>query len=259
MHQKNIFIKNRQGIELSLRLTFPPNATRLVFLQHGFSGNKNEPHILITEEELANNRYIVVNIDASNSLNDSGASIIGPTFTSHYQDLADVILWAKEQSWYQQPFTLAGHSMGAASCLYYAENFPEQVSLLLLLSFPWLSGQSKIAQENPEKLHHWQTEGYWDKVSKHSGKILHVPYHYIEDLLGYDFGLQAANITAKTIMVIGDRENTIRLEDNHRLYESLTCDKEFILLPQTPHCPAGSPETAATFKKALQQAFAAYW
>lgn len=253
MNQQNLLIQNRQGIQLSLRLTFPENADKLVFLQHGFSGNKNEPHILIAEEELADNHYIVINLDASNSLNDSGASSAGPSFTNHYQDLEDVILWAKQQVWFQQPFTLAGHSMGAASCLYFAENFPQQVNFLLLLSFPWLSGKSKVAQENPEKLHHWRTDGYWDKVSKHSGKTLHVPYHYIEDLLDYDFGLRAANITAKTIMVIGDKENTIRLEDNHKLFESLTCDKEFILLPQTPHCPAGSPETAAIFKQAFRK------
>jgi predicted alpha/beta-fold hydrolase len=136
VNQETIFIKNRNGIKMSVRLTRPENKTGLAFIEHGFSGDKNERYMQILEEELSSRGYFVVNIDAIDSLNESESSRQGANFTGHYNDLADVIEWARGKEWFQEPFALAGHSMGAASVLFYAENYPNRVNLLLPISFP---------------------------------------------------------------------------------------------------------------------------
>lgn len=46
---------------------------------------------------------------------------------THYHDLKDVIEWAQTQDWYQEPFCLAGHSLGGLSNLIYATNYPNKI------------------------------------------------------------------------------------------------------------------------------------
>lgn len=253
MTRETIFIKNRSGYNMSIRITNPDNADKLAFIEHGFSGYKDENHMLILEEELAKRGYVVVNIDAVDSLNESESSDIGTTFTGHYTDLEDVINWAKNKNWYQEPFMLAGHSMGAASVLLYAENYPNKVTLLLPISFPWLSGKSRNNQHNPQEMIEWKEKGYWDKVSQSRGRTLRVPYSFVENLNQYDFGTNANKITAKTVLVIGDQENDIRLDDNKKLFDLLRCDKKLIILPNTPHVMAKTAENARTFREALEK------
>lgn len=254
MEQQSFFIKNRDGYRMSIRITIPSEAHKLAFLEHGFSGDKNEPHMLIAEDELIKNGYIVVNMDAINSLNESDSSPEGASFTGHYHDLEDVIAWAESQPWFTQPFTLIGHSMGAAAVLYYAENYPQRVERLLLLSLPWLSGAFKLKQDKPDFIENWKKTGYWNKVSQSRNRTLTVPYHFIEDLLKYDFAEKASQINAKTRLIIGALENEIRLADNKKLLEMLQCDKELVILPNTPHCPATTPDNAETYRSALQLA-----
>lgn len=254
MQKETIFIKNRYGLRLSIRITTPTHThkpLKLAFIEHGLFGNKDESHMVILEEELSKRGYRVVNLDASNSLNESDFSADGTTFSGHYTDLEDVIEWAHSQSWFMEPFALAGHSMGAAAVLLYAQNYPDRVNLLLPLSFPWLSAESKKAQSDSQEMITWKERGYFDKVSKSRGKTLRVPYHFMENLAQYDFAKNADRIIAKTILIIGDQENERRLDDNRELFNILTSEKEFILLPDTPHAIAKTHQNAETFRKAL--------
>ncbi len=118
--EKIVEIKNRYGLKLSIKLNIDKDRENLVFLEHGLGARKEYPHMKVLEDVFSQHGYNVVNIDASNSLNASESSPEGVTFTSHYQDLEDVIEWAKSQKFYKQPFALAGQSLGAASCIYYA-------------------------------------------------------------------------------------------------------------------------------------------
>lgn len=256
--KETIIIKNRQGLEMSVRITKQEAVSKLVFVEHGFSGSKDEKHILILEEEFAKHGYIVVNLDATNSLNKSGSSAEGITFTSHYNDLEDVINWAITQNWFVEPFALAGHSMGAVSVLLYAQNYSDSVSLLLPLSFPWISGKSMIAQSNKEDMKNWQEQGYFNKVSKLRNRTLRVPYNFINDLTKYDFAINVKNIKAKTILIIGDKEDQICLDDNQKLFNMLECEKELVILPNVPHNLAETVENAITFKEALENVLTKY-
>ncbi len=105
---------------MAVRLNVDKKRNKLAFLEHGLGARKEYPHMLVLEEFFAKNGYNVVNLDATNSLNASESSAEGITFTSHYQDLEDVIEWAKSQPFYKQPFALAGQSLGAASCIKHA-------------------------------------------------------------------------------------------------------------------------------------------
>lgn len=80
---------------MAIKLNVSPERKKCAFLEHGIGASKYYPHMRVLEEYFAHNGYNVINIEATNSLNESGQTNEGITFTGHYQDLEDVIEWVK--------------------------------------------------------------------------------------------------------------------------------------------------------------------
>ncbi len=237
---------------MAVRLNIDSNRDKLVFLEHGLGARKEYPHMMVLEEIFANNGYNVVNLDATNSLNASEQSALGITTTGHYQDLEDVIEWAKTQDFYTEQFALAGQSLGAISAVRYAGQFPQKVNLLIPCAFPYYN-------YNEQELNSFAREiiknGFYDKVSKSTGRVLHMTNAYVEDMKSLDLSKQIENITANTFVLIGLADNEKHIKNSKALYEMLNCKKQIYFLPNVPHDLANTPETKATFEKALTEIF----
>lgn len=253
---KEIFIKNRNGLNMAVRLNIDENKNKLVFLEHGLGARKEYPHMTVLEEVFASHGYNVVNIDATNSLNASENSAIGITTTGHYQDLEDVIEWAKTQSFYTEPFALAGQSLGAISVVKYAGQFPKKVNLLIPCAFPYYN-------YNEQELNSFAKEiiknGFYDKVSKSTGRVLHMTTAYVEDMKNLDLTNQIKNITADTHVLIGLADSEKHINNSKALYEMLNCKKHLYLLPNVPHDLANTSKTKEIFENALNKIFTNYY
>ena len=255
MKQSIINVKNRNNLNMAVRLSQGDNPDKLAFIQHGFSGDKNEKHLVILEEKMVTLGYTVVIFDSTNSVNESDSTKEGITFTSHYNDLEDITIWAKQQQWYKEPFALGGHSMGATSIAFFAQNYPTLVNLLMPLSLAWGRGSSYEPQKDPKEMQDWKDNGYFYKYSSRRVEPFKVPYSFLEDLKTYDFIANADKITADTILIIGDQEHQVRLDDNTELFNKLTCKKELIILPGVPHALTKTKEHEDLYRKALDKVF----
>ena len=92
---------------------------------HGLGGNKTQGHIRAMTEAFLESGYTVVTWDAVHTFGVSeGSNYEDATITNYYSDLEDVIAWAVPQSWYSEPFTLCGHSLGGISVALFAEKYP---------------------------------------------------------------------------------------------------------------------------------------
>ena len=171
------------------------------------------------------------------------------TFTSHYNDLEDVVKWAKTQGFYTEPFALAGHSLGAIACVLYASKFPKKVDLLVSASLPWLDG--KKADGNKEALEAIKRDGFWSKHSESTGKTFKFYQNYYDDTAKYNLTNVVKNITANTFIVVGLKDAEAHIESNKQLYQLLKCKRELILLENVPHDLANTPETKEIFSKAI--------
>ena len=60
--------------------------------------------------------------------------------STYFEDLNTVIDWAQKQDFFVEPFGLAGHSLGGAAVLKYAEHHSQRVNHLVLIA-PVLSGK----------------------------------------------------------------------------------------------------------------------
>lgn len=248
---KELIITNRKGLKMALRVTTNPNADKLVFLEHGLGARKEYPHMLVLEEEFSKHGYNVVNIDATDSLNASDSSRGGVTFSGFYQDLEDVIAWAKEQSFYREPFALAGQSLGAEAVVFYASQNPEKVEFLVPCSFPWIDG--KLEFQNNKRTKDILEKGYFDQISKSTGRVLRINRNYLDDLLSYDLTTQVGKIVAETHLIVGLKDSEYHIENNKKLFQLLNCKKSLQMLDGVPHDLANTTEDKEKFLKALEK------
>lgn len=248
--EEKVFIQNRHGLKMAIKLNWSPERNKLVFLEHGLGARKEYPHMKVLEEVFAANGYNVVNIDATNSLNESENSKDSFTFTGHYQDLEDAINWAKSQPFYTEPFALAGQSVGAIASVLYSRKYPQKVNFLVLASLPWLNGKIDVAQNKRTKT--ILEKGYYEQISKSTGRVLRIYKNYLDDMEKYDLTDAIKNITADTSVIVGLLDTEYHIDNCKKLYEMLNCKKELFLLPNVPHDLANTPETYALFKETLQ-------
>ena len=247
---KNVFIKNRKGLKMAVRLNISDNREKLVFLEHGLGARKEYPHMLVMEEAFAAHGYNVVNLDATNSNNESEKSKESITFSGQLHDLEDVIEWAKSQKFYTEPFALAGQSLGAEACVLYAGKSAERVRLLVSASFPWIDGEIEVkVNKRAEAI---LKNGYYDQVSKSTGRVLRFYKNYLDDLKQYNLTDEIRQIRANTYVIDGLLDTEYHIENSKKLYEMLNCKKELFLLPGVPHDLANTPETKEIFTKTMQ-------
>ena len=187
--------------------------------------------------------YSTVNFDATNSRGESGSDEVGITFTGHYQDLEDVIHWAKMQSRYQEPFVLAGHSLGGMAVIYYTQQHPGQVKTLIPISTA-LSGDIFIEARKHTSLSAFEEReenGFYlkedDLYTKHSQppSTLKIPFNFVEDMKNYDCFSQSEKIVCSTLFINVDEDNPILLKYTKMFYDSLKCPKEMIILENCTH------------------------
>lgn len=247
---KNIFITNRKGLKISLRLNINNENSKLVFLEHGLGARKEYPHMQVLENVFSEFGYNVINIDATNSLNESESSNKGITTTGHYEDLVDVINWSKTQNFYKEPFALAGQSLGAISIVNYAGQYPHKVNLLIPCAFPYYKYEEQDLNNFAKEI---IKNGYFDKVSKSTGRVLHMTTSYVEDLKRIDLTTQIEKIKADTYVLIGSKDSEKHLRNSKLLYQLLNCKKEFHLLEDIPHDLANTPHDKQLFTKVLRE------
>ncbi|MBT4335499.1 hypothetical protein HOD65_03435, partial [bacterium] len=112
MKLEKVIIKNRKGQGIVVLLEIAPDQKGLAFVMHGLGGYKEQPHVEVFAKAFLDNNYSVIRFDTTNTFGESDGNYEDATISNYYEDLEDVIEWAKNQEWYQEPFCLAGHSLG---------------------------------------------------------------------------------------------------------------------------------------------------
>lgn len=236
--QEKVKIKNRKGLEIIGIVSISKNPKGLAFTLHGLSGFKEQPHIMVIVDTLLKNGYAVVNFDATNSFGESEGKYENATMQLHYEDLVDVINWAKTQDWYKEPFILAGHSLGGYAVAQYAEDYPKEVKAV----FPYagvVSGElSYKATEmfEPRKLKIWKETGWMEEKSKSKPDLIkRLPWSHMEERLKHDLLPNALRLTMPVLFVVGENDKSYFLGSQQALYDLVPGLKEIHIVKGAPH------------------------
>ncbi|MBT4516575.1 MAG: alpha/beta fold hydrolase [Candidatus Komeilibacteria bacterium] len=225
---ENLFIKNRQGNKIVVNLSKSNNQTGLVFVMPGLGNIKEESNIQTFVDSFADKGFTAVSFDLTNGVGESDGDYSQATFTGYYNDLSDVIEWSKSQDWYQEPFVLAGHSMGGGCILRYGADHPD--SLLGIAPFATvIGGHQTLAKFGRDDLVAMKIENTKEVVKK----IDWEPFK--KDILKYDIVPEAHKFTMPILMMVGDKDIGTPLEDQMKLYDSMPDNKEIHIIKGAPH------------------------
>lgn len=234
--QEKLFVKNRKGQKIAVLIEKPENPKGLAFVMHGLGGFKEQPHIQIFAEAFLENNYTVVRFDTTNTFGESEGNYEDATTTNYYGDLEDVINWAESQDWYQEPFCLAGHSLGSICTALYAERYPEKVKALAPISTV-VSG--RLSMQTPKykaSAEEWERTG-WKSESSESipGLVKRLRWSHMEDRLKYDLLPDAHKLTIPVLLIAGDQDDGTPPEHQRLLYEKLPGKKEIHIIKNADH------------------------
>jgi len=225
-------IKNRKGQKIVILIEEKENSKGLAFVMHGLGGYKEQPAIQTMADSFGGQNYTVIRFDTTNTFGESEGQFEDATITNYYEDLEDVIAWSKNQSWYKEPFILAGHSLGGISILLYAEKFPEKIKAIAPISTV-VSGKLSIETKR-EDLEKWEKEGM--KVWKgSSGIIKRLKWSHIEDRLKYDILPEIDKIKVPVLLIVGEEDKSTPVEHQKILYDKLKSKKEFHIIKGSRH------------------------
>jgi uncharacterized protein len=230
-----IFIQNRNNKKLSVIVEESPNQKGLAFVMHGKGGFKEQAHIQIFADVFKENGFTAVRFDARDTIGESEGKMEDATITGYYQDLEDVINWAKTQSWYMEPFWLAGHSLGGICIALYAENHPAMIKALAPVSTV-VSGKLSYEAHDPKELEEWKRTGWNIRESRSKpGVIIKSKWTNMEDRLNYDLLKNTDKLKMPVLLIVGDKDTSTPLKHQQILLESLPGKKELHIIKGAPH------------------------
>lgn len=227
-------IKNRKNQNIVILLDLATkNSKGLVFVMHGLGGSKDQSHMQVMSEAFKNKGYSVISFDATNSFGESEGKLEDATTTGFYQDLEDVIDWAKNKNWYSEPFILVGHSLGAMSCALFAQKYPKKVLALAPISTV-VSWELSRKTKSPEDLDDWKKKGIREWTS-HSGKIKRLKWAFVEDRMKYNLLDNIDKLTMPILLIVGELDDSTPVEHQQYFYERLPGKKEIHIIKGSEH------------------------
>lgn len=235
-------IENRNGLKLAVELEGDLGSKKLVFITHGLSGSKDQPHIKGMRQAFIERGCTVISFDTAYSFGESEGDSVYATASSYISDLEDVVSWSSQQEWYKEPFLLAGHSLGGITSLVFASRNPSKVAALLPMSTV-VSGELWHGNKDPEYMENWKAEGYFFKESDSMpGKSGRIGYGMAEDILQYDALDFASDIHCPTLLMVGSKDDGTTPEMHQLLYDKLAGPKQMQIIDGMSHTPKTQEE-----------------
>jgi len=228
-------ILSRHNLKIAVTVEENPNPSGLVFIMHGLGGFKDQLHIQTFAQAFRDANFTVVLFDATHSFGQSEGDYADATTTGYLSDLEDVLAWAQTQTWYQEPFWLVGHSLGAFCSLLYTEEHPEKVRALAPTSAV-VSGKLSAESHEKEKIADWERTGWKEEPSSSKpGLIKRLKYTEWLDRQKYDVLPEAHKLTMPVLLLVGDQDRGTPPEHQKILFDALPGKKELHIIKGAPH------------------------
>ncbi|TAN57335.1 alpha/beta hydrolase [Patescibacteria group bacterium] len=230
------FIKNRKGQKIAVIVEQVENQRGLAFVMHGLGGFKEQPHILTIAVAFQEKGYTTIRFDTTNTIGESDGNFEDATTTNYYEDLEDVIKWTETQKWYEEPFCLAGHSLGGICTALYAQNHSKRVKCLAPISTVVSGKLTTETANHKEREKEWKESGW--RIEKSVSKpdvIKKLKWSHMADRLKYDLLPNASKLTMPVLLIVGERDETTPLEHQRIFYNALPGPKELHIISGAPH------------------------
>ena len=231
-----VFIQNRKSQKISVLVEKQDNQRGLVLVMHGLGGFKEQPHIQAFADSFKEEGFTVIRFDTTNTLGsrESEGNYEDATVTNYFADLEDVIKWARSKEWYEEPFILAGHSLGGLCTSLYAIKYPQEVKALAPLAAS-LGGKYSFDNKPKEEIKKWEKEGFsLRKSTSRPGLVRKLKWAYMIDLRKYDLIKDVNKLTMPILLIVGEDDKR-HVSDQELFFKKLQGKKELHIIKGANH------------------------
>jgi pimeloyl-ACP methyl ester carboxylesterase len=235
MNETSHSFTDKAGHGIAAILTVPSSPTdRLVLLCHGFLSNKNSSTNkaltrLLTERSIATLRFDFF------GQGESEGPFEDITVGLALDQAKTALAWASPQGF--RNLGLVGSSFGGLIALLAASETASEPSALrcLALKCPVSDFPAMLRMEfGSDGLDEWRRSNTIPDVTGSPGRI-RLKFRFYEECLKYDGFKAASGITLPTLIVHGDRDELVPLQQSERLLEALPGAKQLLVVPGADH------------------------
>jgi len=224
--QEKIFFKNKKRLKLCGILSNPTNdiSKPMVVLCHGHETSKNSNTITGLEEILNKNDISTFRFDISGH-GESEGKFEETTVSDAMADILSAIEYVKSKGYLK--IGLVGSSFGGAASILVAAKLPHL--FVLALKAPVSDYKNlEIERKGENTIREWKEKGFTE-YKKGNPKNLKLNYSFFEDLNNFNEYESAKKITAPTIIIHGDSDTSVPIEQSIRLAKIIpNCKLEII-------------------------------
>jgi uncharacterized protein len=215
-----------------------PRAT--VIICHGFKGFSRWGFFPHLAELLAREGFRAIRFDFSGSgVGADGESFTEieafaeNTFSRELEDLAAVEAEARRRGWLETPYGLVGHSRGGGTAILHAAGDPAVGALVTLAAI------SHVRRWSESEAREWRARGYTEIINSRTKQVLRLGTALLDDVdAGADGRLDiqaaASRMKAPWLIIHGDADATVPVDDAHRLAEAAP-DARLLIIDGASH------------------------
>jgi dienelactone hydrolase len=249
MKTEKVIFKNSKGMKIVGILQTPEGKGQFpaVIICHGFKGVKQQEHMTRIAEDLAKGGFVALRFDFTNGLGESEGDMYNLTVTGELDDLNSAIDFVKSLKYVNKNIGITGASLGGFDCLLIASERSDvkcMVGLSSLFHFSKSKGMEERIKEAKEK-------GYAVVKSATFNKTFKISKQFFDDALGYDIESAVKKIKCPVLIIHGEKDESISLQEAKALYSSLACEKDLKIIKNAPHTYKKDPELGEVSKETV--------
>lgn len=217
MTSKELTITNPKGQKLAATIEIASdNKEHIVILVHGYASNRNRESTRLLSEELTRRGINSIRFDI-NGNGQSEGYFGDQTISSAIADLRSVYDHVKEMGF--ERISIFGSSAGGITTTGFAleEKDIFRIGLKAPVSDYPAQRLRKYGQEGIDK---WKDTGFFEYVTS-AGDVFKVRYDFFEDSKKYIMYDKAKDIEVPVLILHGDADTVVELEQSKRLVEEL--------------------------------------
>lgn len=231
MDQKIVFTNGRgQRLVGSISANDMEKKQPVFVFCHGFMSGKDSLKTSILSHLPIN--ICLFRFDFS-GVGESEGSLENTQMSSYLDDLKSAINQLENFDFVdREKIILVGASLGGFIASLFAAQDKRVKGLVLVSPVSDIReiGERKLKGHNLEE---WKSTGYMT-FGEHDYKIK-LGYSFVDDLMQYNLYESAKNISCPVLIVHGDSDTEVPISHSQKLFETLLCDKKFVVLKGANH------------------------
>lgn len=227
MNEERISFTNSRGDTLSGVLHHPAQGTPrgAVILCHGMESNKESEKLVYLGRAMAQRGIMVLRFDFR-YVGESSGKFEDITYSGEVEDLkaAHTLVQSRNPG----KIAILGSSMGGTVALLFAAQQPG-LAAVVTVAAPIHPERFPCRVLTPSQAEQWRAQGF----TRHNGQRINLSL--LHDLERLNVPEAVKTITCPVLILHGDADEVVPVEEAHELYAALGHSKRLSILPATDH------------------------